>query len=149
MIGFDIIFYVSLAYLSILIIVELFLFDIPLRITNNKDKKDKAVAYYYNRKNIFLYKITPLFCVLQVISIIANIVLHHSSFLISSISIFALAFLVYILLKKTVKAVNEMKNNENTDTSNNDKELASIFLGHMTTLLTIITMLFFICSNSD
>ena len=104
MTGFDILFYVSWVYLSTLIAVELLLFDIPIRLITNEKRKEakvnKAVSYYVNRKNIWWYRITPIFCLLQIVGIIANLVRHYSDSWISAILIIVLAIMLIIIQTK-------------------------------------------------
>ncbi|MEY5049800.1 MAG: hypothetical protein RLZZ175_3159 [Bacteroidota bacterium] len=142
----NILFYTSWIYLSTLIIIELFCIDLPAwkkSKTDNNFKANKAVSYYKTRKNIFLYKITPLFCLLQVISIIANIVLNISEFWISPILLLVLAItLIIIQTKKNVQVVLSLNNIEEDNFSEKQKALSSILTAHVITLLLLIGMLF-------
>jgi len=141
----DIIFYASWVYLSSLIIIELICFDFPARSkseTENNFKTTKAVHYYLKRKNSFPYKITPFFCLLQVIAIIANLVLNISEFWISPILLLVLAFaLVIIQTKKNIQVVLSLKNIEETNFSGIQKALSSILSAHLITLFLLICML--------
>lgn len=142
----NILFYTSWIYLSTLIIIELFCFDLPAwkkNKTDNNLKANKAVTYYKTRKNVFLYKITPLFCLLQVISIIANIVLNISEFWISPILLLVLAItLIIIQTKKNVQVVLSLNNINENNFSEKQKALSSILTAHIITLLLLIGMLF-------
>ena len=142
----NILFYTSWIYLGTLIIIELFCFDLPAwkkSKTDNNFKANKAVTYYKIRKNIFLYKITPLFCLFQVISIIANIVLNISEFWISPILLFVLAFILIIIqTKKNVQVVLSLNKIEENNFSEKQNALSSILTAHLITLLLLIGMLF-------
>ena len=141
----NILFYISWIYLSTLIIIELLCFDFPAwnkSKTGNNFKENNAVTYYKTRKNIFLYKITPLFCLLQVVSIIANIVFNISEFWISPILLLVLAFtLIIIQTKKNVQVVLSLNNIEENNFSEKQKALSSILTAHVITLLLLIGML--------
>ena len=142
----NILFYTSWIYLITLIIIELFCFDFPAwnkSKTDNNFKANKAVTYYKIRKNIFLYKITPLFCLLQVISIIANIVLNISDFWISPILLMVLAItLIIIQTKKNVQVVLSLNNIKENNFLEKQNALSSILTAHLITLLLLIGMLF-------
>ena len=147
MIGFDILFYVSWVYLSTLIAVELLLFDIPIRLITNEKRKEakvnKAVSYYENRKNIWWYRITPIFCLLQIVGIIANLVRHYSDSWISAILIIVLAIMLIIIqTKKNITVVEALKKNEDTNLTDKKTKLTSIYSAHIITLLILVTIIF-------
>lgn len=142
----NILFYSSWIYLSALIIIELFCFDFPAwnkSKTSNSIEANKALSYYKKRKNIFLYKITPLFCLLQVISIIAYTVLNISEFWISSVLLIVLAFMLIIIqTKKNVQVVLSLQNIDDNNFLEKQNALLSILYAHLTTLFLLIGMLF-------
>jgi hypothetical protein len=138
---FDYIFYTSWLYLSLLIIGEILLIDIPAS-SSNQAKIKSAIDYYLNRKNKLFYKITPLFCLLQIIGIIANIVMHFTDFKISAFTILALAIL--LVMVQTIKNVNvvvKLKEKISNNDFNTEKELKSIFVAHLYTLSFLILIL--------
>ena len=96
--GVDIIFYLSWIYLSAIVIFEIFIVDIPLVLAKgSKDveaKENKAIVYYVNRENSLLYKILPIFCILQVIAIVANLIIYYVPFKFSAIAIIVSAFIL-------------------------------------------------------
>jgi hypothetical protein len=114
---FEIIFCVSWTYLATLILGELLLIDLPVAFAKNtnsiNDKIAKAVEFYIGRKKKLFYKITPIFCLLQIVGIIANIILHYSD--------------------KNVNVANSLPNN-----AYKPKALHSIFVAHLITLLILV-----------
>ncbi len=144
---FDILFYVSWVYLSTLIAVELLLFDISIRLITNEKRKEakvnKAVSYYVNRKNIWWYRITPIFCLLQIVGIIANLVRHYSDSWISAILIIVLAIMLIIIqTKKNITVVEALKKNEDTNLTDKKTKLTFIYSAHIITLLILVTIIF-------
>jgi hypothetical protein len=135
---FEIIFCVSWTYLATLILGELLLIDLPVAFSKNtnsiNDKIAKAVEFYIGRKKKLFYKITPIFCLLQIVGIIANIILHYSDSIISALTILVLSIvLVYIQQVKNVNVANSLPNN-----AYKPKALHSIFVAHLITLLILV-----------
>ena len=144
----DYLYYTSWIYLSTLILIELIIYDFPARINVHKksnvydSKTDKAVNYYLKRKKYLLYKITPIFCLFQVVSIIANILLKVSLFRISPILLLILAILLVVIqTKKNVQVVKSLKTIKASNFSEKKKALASIFMAHLITFILLIGML--------
>ena len=143
---FDILYYISWFYLSALISIELIIYDL-LSLNIVKTEKNivginKAVNYYSNRKGIFFYKITPIFCLLQVITIVANIVLNISEFWISPILLLILVFLIVVIqTKKNVQVALSLKTIDATNFSEKKRALSSILLAHLITFVLLMGML--------
>lgn len=141
----DIIYYTSWVYLSALIIFELIYFDLPAwknRKGFNNLKSNKAINYYKTRKNIILYKITPIFCILQVISIIAYTVINISNNWISPFLLLLSAFtLIFIQTKKNIQVVLLLNTIEENNFFAKQNALSSILFAHLVTLLLLTAML--------
>lgn len=135
---FEIIFFVSWSYLAALIVGELLLIDLPVAFAKNtnsiNDKIAKAVEFYIGRNKKLFYKITPIFCLLQIVGIIANIILHYSDSIISVLTILVLSIvLVYVQQVKNVNVANSLPNN-----ADKPKALHSIFVSHLITFLILV-----------
>jgi hypothetical protein len=135
---FDIIFYLSWTYLATLILGELILIDLPVVYGKNSNSKNDeiatAVEFYIGRKKKLFYKITPIFCLLQIIGIISNIVIHYSDSIISALTIIALSFvLVYVQTVKNVNVANSLPTNYDKP-----QALQSIFVAHLITMLILV-----------
>lgn len=144
--GVDIIFYLSWIYLSAIVIFEIFIVDIPLVLAKGSNdveaKENKAIIYYVNRENSLLYKILPIFCILQVIAIVANLIIYYAPFKFSAIAIIVSAFILMIYQTKyNINVVTEMKNSEHGSLQTAAKNLASIFNAHMVTILMLVSIL--------
>jgi len=147
MLVFDTLFYISWIYLSTLIISEILIYDFSFvfqaNLNSSSVKMNNSINYYLNRKNIFLYKITPLFCLLQVITIIANIVFQYADYWVSAISILVLAVLLIIIqTKKNIVVVIALKGHEKATFSDNVNKLKSIYHAHVITFLILLAMLY-------
>lgn len=140
---FEIIFFVSWSYLATLIVGELLLIDLPVAFAKNttsiNDKIAKAFEFYIGRNKKLFYKITPIFCLLHIVGIIANIILHYSDSIISVLTILVLSIvLVYVQQVKNVNVANSLPNN-----ADKPKALHSIFVAHLITLLILVLNLIF------
>jgi hypothetical protein len=139
---FDLLFYTSWTYLSALILWELLIIDVPV-VLSDPFKAEKAEIYYLERKGKFFYKITPIFCLMQVVAIVANFSLYYSTALLSTLSIIVLAVLLVIIqTMKNIKVVAEIKEKRNQQNFNNTEELNSIFKTHSITLIILVLMMF-------
>lgn len=141
----DIIYFISWTYLSAVIISEILIFDIPAYFSkkdNNHKRLNRAFEYYISRHNMLFYKVIPLFCLSIVVTIIANIILNYNDFILSAIAILFLAgLLVTVQTKKNVTIVTEMKKDTQINLRAKEKNIKSIFIAHVLTLMILIVML--------
>ncbi|MFK7799310.1 MAG: hypothetical protein AB8E82_17805 [Aureispira sp.] len=144
MLGLDLLFYTCWAYLALVILVELFLFDLPVKmVADNKEApQNKALKYYLHRGDVLPYKIVPIFCLGIIIALLTNLVYHYQEFLISALLLFVLAgTLVVIQTKKNVGLIVAIKKDEASHAAHKAQHLQSILEAHAVTLTLLIGML--------
>lgn len=144
MLGLDLLFYTCWAYLALVIVTELFLFDLPVKMAsdNKETPQNKALNYYLHRGEVLPYKIVPIFCLGLIIALITNLVYHYQEFLISALLLFVLAVtLVVIQTKKNVGLIVNIKKEEAASATNKAQNLQSILEAHVVTLALLIGML--------